>query len=87
LFLRFEHLRFAGSCLPAQLGQAEFDQRRRPPQLLVNSPVMMPVLRAIGYMPSAVMVGAGFAIGAATSWTGWNAGKRPQVPAAQMQAA
>ena len=55
--------------------------------LLAYSPVLMPVLRAIGNLPSAVMVGAGFAIGAATSWAGWNAGKRLQVPAAQMQAA
>jgi len=46
--------------------------------LLSNSPLLMPALRAIGNMPSAVMVGAGFAIGAATSWAGWIAGKRPR---------
>jgi hypothetical protein len=45
------------------------------------------VLRAIGTMPSAAMVGAGFAIGAATSWAGWNAGKRPAVPTPVAQAA
>jgi hypothetical protein len=55
--------------------------------LLSNSPVLMPVLRAIGNMPSAVLVGAGFAIGAATSWAGWNAGKRPQAAAPLAQAA
>ncbi len=55
--------------------------------LLAYSPLLMPVLRAIGNMPSAAMVGAGFAIGAATSWAGWNAGKRPAVPVPVAQAA
>jgi hypothetical protein len=54
---------------------------------LSNSPLLMPVLRAIGNMPSAVMVLTGFAIGAATSWAGWNAGKRPVAAAAVAQAA
>jgi hypothetical protein len=55
--------------------------------LLSHSPLLMPVLRAIGNMPSAVLVTAGFAIGAATSWAGWNAGKRPTEPVAAAQAA
>ncbi len=55
--------------------------------LLAYSPLLMPVLRAIGNTPSAAMVGAGFAIGAATSWAGWNAGKRPAVPVPVAQAA
>lgn len=55
--------------------------------LLANSPLLLPVLRAIGNTPSAVVVGAGFVIGAATSWAGWNAGKRPVVPAPMAQAA
>ena len=55
--------------------------------LLANSAVLMPVLKLIGNMPSAVMVLGGFAIGAATSWAGWNAGKRPAVPAPAAQAA
>ena len=52
---------------------------------LAYSPLLMPVLRGIGSMPSAVLVLTGFALGAATSWAGWNAGKRPAaaVPAAQ----
>ncbi|MEO5772911.1 MAG: hypothetical protein ABIQ32_02165 [Sphingomicrobium sp.] len=37
-------------------------------------------LTLIGNTPSAVVVGAGFALGAATSWAGWNAGKRPVAP-------
>ena len=55
--------------------------------LLAHSPVLMPVLRAIGNVPSAAVVMTGFAIGAATSWAGWNAGKRPAVPVAAAQAA
>src|SRR4051794_6544329 len=33
----------------------------------------------IGHVPDATIVLTGFAIGAATSWAGWNAGKRPAV--------
>ena len=34
----------------------------------------------IGHVPAAMVVLTGFAIGAATSWAGWQAGKRPTVP-------
>jgi hypothetical protein len=36
----------------------------------------------IGHLPDAMIVLTGFAIGAATSWAGWQAGKRPTVPVA-----
>jgi hypothetical protein len=45
------------------------------------------LLGIIGRAPSAAVVGAGFAAGAFTSWAGWNAGKRPQVPIGAVQAA
>jgi hypothetical protein len=32
----------------------------------------------LGHLPSAIIVGTGFAIGAATSWFGWQAGKQFQ---------
>jgi hypothetical protein len=35
----------------------------------------------IGHIPHAAIVLTGFAIGAATSWLGWNAGKQPAVAA------
>jgi len=35
----------------------------------------------VGQVPATAVVLAGFAIGVATSWAGWEAGKRPQVPA------
>jgi hypothetical protein len=35
------------------------------------------LLRWIGEVPSLAVVATGFAIGAATSWAGWQAGKRP----------
>jgi hypothetical protein len=38
------------------------------------------LLVIIGHLPSAAVVGAGFAVGALTSWAGWQAGKRPGVP-------
>jgi hypothetical protein len=45
-------------------------------------------LTAVGNMPSAVVVLSGFAVGAATSWAGWQAGKRPALPVSgAMQAA
>ncbi|HEU5286061.1 MAG TPA: hypothetical protein VFU20_06065 [Sphingomicrobium sp.] len=55
--------------------------------LLANSTLLQPVLVAIGQTPSAAVVLAGFAIGAATSWAGWQAGKRPAVPVAAAAAA
>jgi hypothetical protein len=36
----------------------------------------------ISHLPDATIVLTGFAIGAATSWLGWQAGKRPTVPIA-----
>ena len=44
--------------------------------------ILKPLLTMIGNAPSAAVVLTGFAIGAATSWAGWQAGKRPAVPAA-----
>ena len=38
------------------------------------------MLELIGHLPSATVVTAGFAIGALTSWAGWNNGKRPVAP-------
>ena len=38
------------------------------------------LLRLIGELPSSAVVGTGFAIGALTSWAGWNAGKRKTDP-------
>jgi hypothetical protein len=50
--------------------------------LMTQSSVLKSLLAMIGHTPSAVVVLTGFAIGAATSWAGWNAGKRPTVPIA-----
>ena len=41
----------------------------------------------VGHVPDAMIVLTGFAIGAATSWAGWIAGKRPAVPVAVPQPA
>ncbi len=46
--------------------------------------IVRSMLTVIGNSPSVVVVGIGFAIGAATSWAGWQAGKRPAVPAARL---
>ena len=40
-------------------------------------PVLRQVDAFIGHAPHAAIILTGFAIGAATSWMGWNAGKRP----------
>lgn len=48
--------------------------------LMMDSAWLKSLLVVIGNTPSAVVVGAGFALGAATSWAGWNAGRRPTVP-------
>ena len=49
--------------------------------LMQDNAVLERLLAMIGNTPSAVVVLIGFAIGAATSWAGWNAGKRPAVAA------
>ena len=53
--------------------------------LLDDNRLLEAMLAVIGHLPSAVVVMTGIAIGAATSWAGWNAGKRAAVtiPAAQ----
>ena len=37
-------------------------------------------LIALGDVPSSMLVAVGIAIGAATSWAGWQAGRRPAIP-------
>jgi hypothetical protein len=39
-------------------------------------PVLKSLLAALGQVPSLAVWGAGFAIGALTSWAGWKAGQR-----------
>ena len=48
--------------------------------LMADSAPLKSLLAAIGQVPSAAVVLAGFAIGALTSWAGWRAGKRPAMP-------
>ncbi|MGI8610740.1 MAG: hypothetical protein ACR2KH_00455 [Sphingomicrobium sp.] len=50
--------------------------------LMADNAVLERMLTVIGQVPSAAVVLTGMAIGAATSWAGWNAGKRPAVPVA-----
>ena len=45
--------------------------------LLSDNAVLESLLVVVGNLPSAAVVMTGFAIGAATSWAGWQAGKRP----------
>jgi hypothetical protein len=48
--------------------------------LLAGSPLLDALLTTIGRLPSEAVVLAGFALGALTSWAGWQAGKRPALP-------
>lgn len=48
--------------------------------LMADNAVLEALLVIIGSVPSAAVVMTGFAIGAATSWAGWQAGKRPAMP-------
>ena len=48
--------------------------------LMTDNAMLEAMLVMIGNTPSAVVVMAGFALGAATSWAGWQAGKRPVAP-------
>ena len=48
--------------------------------LLNDLPLLKELMIAIGNAPSAAIYAIGFVIGALTSWTGWQAGKRPAQP-------
>ncbi len=50
--------------------------------LMADSAPLKAMLTVIGNLPSTTVVLTGFAIGAATSWLGWQAGKRPAVTVA-----
>jgi hypothetical protein len=49
--------------------------------LMGGNAALESLLAVIGKTPSPAVVLTGFTIGAATSWAGWHAGKRPAVPA------
>ena len=55
--------------------------------LLHDNGLLKSLLAMVGHAPSAAVVLTGFAIGAATSWMGWQAGKRPAVAPGVAQAA
>ncbi len=55
--------------------------------LMSDNAALEGLLVVIGNAPSAAVVLTGFAVGAATSLAGWQAGKRPAVPAAGVAAA
>jgi hypothetical protein len=48
--------------------------------LMTESALLRSLLVMIGHLPSAAVVLAGCAIGALTSWAGWQAGRRPVLP-------
>jgi hypothetical protein len=54
--------------------------------LMSRNPLLESLLRIIGNMPSTTVVLIGMAIGAATSWAGWQAGKRAVTPAVEVAA-
>ena len=51
--------------------------------LMSDNAVLERLLVGIGNVPSAAVVMTGFAIGALTSWAGWQAGKRPAMSRAK----
>ena len=48
--------------------------------LMADSALLRSLLVMLGQLPSAAVLLAGFAVGALTSWAGWQAGKRPAMP-------
>ena len=51
--------------------------------LMTDSALLGTLLAALGRLPSAAVVAAGFAVGALTGWAGWNAGRRTPLPLAE----
>lgn len=54
--------------------------------LAPGNPAMEGLLRLVAGVPSAAVVMTGMALGAAASWLGWEAGKRPQAAAREVAA-
>lgn len=52
--------------------------------LMQQSAALKALLRIIGTAPSATVVLTGFAVGALTSWAGWQAGRRDAMPARRL---
>lgn len=50
--------------------------------LLSDNAMLERLLTVLAQVPSVIVVLAGMVLGAVTSWAGWQAGKRPAVPAA-----
>jgi hypothetical protein len=75
-------LRFRDRAKPFLVAAAFIAAQMLTMGLMSGSETLKALLVAIGHAPSAAVVAAGFALGAATSWAGWRAGKRPAVPAA-----
>ncbi len=48
--------------------------------LMTESQSLKALLAILGHWPSEIVIAIGFAIGALTSWAGWNAGRRPVMP-------
>ncbi|HET9355173.1 MAG TPA: hypothetical protein VFO42_03300 [Sphingomicrobium sp.] len=48
--------------------------------LMAKNPLLEGALGVLGQLPSAALVLSGMAIGAATSWAGWQAGRRSAAP-------
>jgi len=55
--------------------------------LMNDNGLLEALLAIIGQLPSFLVVAAGFAVGAYTSWAGWNAGLRPLTRTAAIPAA
>jgi hypothetical protein len=55
--------------------------------MMHDNALLARLLVAIGHVPSAAVVLSGMALGAATSWAGWQAGKRPAAAARTAAAA
>ena len=72
-------LRYRGKATPFLVAGGFIAAQMVAMGLMGDLPVWKPVLIAIGNAPSAALWLTGLAIGAVTSWAGWQAGKRPVV--------
>ena len=73
-------LRYRGKATPFLVAGGFIAAQMVTMGLLGDMALLKPVLVAIGNAPSVVVWLIGFAIGALTSWGGWQAGKRRAVP-------
>lgn len=86
-FIALLWLRFRDKANPFLMAGAFIVAQMLTMGLMTENAFLKSLLAMLAQVPSAAVVGAGMVIGAATSWAGWQAGKKPAMATAVPAAA